>query len=338
MNWPSLARLAGLLFLAAAALSVVFLFLPGFQGAWPPAATFAGSAFVASLGAILLDAARLRERITGSDIAGWALLSLAAVSAAAVAGYIPAEPRIAIAFVFSAGFLAAGAAMRLLAAPRERRRRNLRSAREARDDADGAMTGGLEWRDGALPEEAARGGGLLAPLLWLAAAMPFIPLGLFAAAPFFAFALVPGGIGVILLWLRRRGRARLGRFGTSRIVSDDFPLKPGAAFRGALEIPAPPQAGEIDLSLRCIRIRRDPGRFVRGEWRSGVGLVVDRLHETTKRLPMTRGRPARTDFEFDLPANLPGASARASPKTLWLVEARAEGSGYFAEFRLPVRR
>ena len=338
MNWPSLARVAGLAFLAAAALSVVLRLLPGFMGAWPPAAALAGSAFVASLGAILLDAARLRARVNGSDMAGWALLSLATVSAAAVAGYMPAEPRIAIAFVFSAAFLAAGVAMRLLAAPRERRRRDLRSAREVSDVDDGAMTVGLEWRDGAIPEESARGGGLLAPLLWLAAAAPFIPLGLWAAAPFFVFALVPGGIGLVLLWLRRRGRARLGRFGTSRIVSEGLPLKPGRVFRGHLEIPSPPQAAEVDLSLRCIRIRRDAGRFVRGEWRSGVGLVIDRLHETTKRLQMRAGRPAEIDFEFDLPADLPDADARSTPKTLWLIEARAEGSGYFAEFRLPVRR
>lgn len=338
MNWPSLARLAGLVFLAAAALSVVMRLLPGFQGAWPPAAAFAASAFVASLGAILLDAARLRARVTGSDKAGWALLALAAVSAAAVAGHMPTEPRTAIAFVFSAAFLAAGAAMRLLAAPRERRRRDLRSAREVRDASESAMTGGLEWREGAIPEESARAGGLTAPYLWLAAAAPFIPLGLFAAAPFFAFALVPGGIGLLLLWLRQRGRARLGRFGISRIVSEGFPLKPGGAFRGRLEIPSPPDADEIDISLRCIRIRRDSGRFVNANWRSGVGLVVDRLHETTKRLPMAGGRPAEIAFEFDLPADLPDAAARSTPKILWLIEARAEGSGYLAEFRLPVRR
>ena len=338
MTWPSLARFVGLAFLAAATLSALFLLLPGFRSEWPAAALYAATAFVASLGAILLDAARLRSRVTGSHRAGWALLTLAAVSAAAIAGRMPAEPRIAIAFVFSAAFLVAGGAMRLLAAPRDRRRRRLRSARDVRDDADSAMTGGLEWRGGSVPEEAAREGRLLAPLLWLAAAGVFLLLGLVAAPPFFVFAVVPAGIGLVLLWLRGKGRARLGRFGVSRVLSEGFPLRPGGAFRGRLEIPSPPPAEEIDLSLRCISIRRDPARFVRGEWRSGVGLVVDRLHEMTERRPLAAEGRAVVPFEFDLPGDLPDAWAVSSPKTLWLLEARSPAAGYFAEFRLPVRR
>lgn len=319
--------------------------LAALGGDMPPYAAI-GHAALVTAGLCLINAwRRLRSRRSFGlkFLIGWGMLSLGAISAAAIYVHTWIDPRIVIALVFSGAFALIGLFLALAGdAPL---RRPLRSERQRRDAADEALTGDLDWRDGHLEEDAAKGPGrawwpaiLGVGFLWVIALISG------ELRPVLAVLAISAAFLGWLAWARWRRRLRLARYGTSRFTPPALPIRLTDGVAGRIEVPHPPTAPVVEARLRCVHrhYRSDRSRPFRSQ---RGGARIDVLFDETEQVPI---RDGVAEIAFATPGNLPPSRDGGGAAVFWRLTVRAVGGpeargslktpGYAASFLLPVRR
>lgn len=299
---------------------------------------------MAGAGVSLMDAGRLKrayQGIAGEMIAGWALLTLAFTSAIVITAATQThEPRLMIALVFSAAFLAAGGTLYWFGRKTEwRRGRKLRSVAQTEDDRDRRLVGHLDWRDGTVEEEDAQRPRKLWPVaLALAAGAPMLGLTAAGAYGFGVFGALFTGAGLFLAYRRWSGRRRMLRYGISVLIIEDRPIRPKNGISGRLLIPKAGDIGVVTAQLTCVKRRRV--HQSRGLGKSSKSYdTFDRLHDVTTTFPVTGDEPGVANIAFDPPETNLESRYRGSTAVFWELKVRADTPGldYGAKFVLPVR-
>lgn len=295
-------------------------------------------------GACLMDAGRLkaaREWIAGEVIAAWLLFTLALVSAVAIwVGSTIGDPRMLIAWVFSAAFAAAGGVLYWFGRKSKRPgARVLKSAAQSQDDKDMALVGHLDWRDGTLMQDHAQKPRRIWPgALALAAGLPMLGLTAAGVYGFGVFGAIFTGMGLFLLYRRWAGRHRMSQFGISVLVLEERPILLKNGVKGQLIIPVRPQSDQVSAHLSCVRRRRVPAKRHRGKEIRKAYDTFDTLYEHMQQIALTGQGTGKSEFAFFPSADLPNAVHRANT-IVWklVVTADHPGLNYRAEFSLPVR-
>ena len=295
-------------------------------------------------GASLLDAGRLkaaREWIAGEVIAAWVVLTLAFVSAVAIGvGSTIGDPRMKIAWVFSAAFVAVGATLYYFGRKSKRPgARVLKSAAQAQEDSDMALVGHLDWRSGTLVQDHAQRPRRIWPgALALAVGLPMLGLTASGLYGFGVFGAVFTGIGLFLLYRRWAGRHRMSQFGISALILEEQPIHLGNGVRTQLVIPERPQGDQIEANLSCVRRRRVPAKRYNGKEIRKAYDTFDTLYENTQHIELTGENPGTCEIAFYPSSDLPGAM-HISNTIVWKLVVKADhpGLNYRAEFRLPIR-
>ncbi len=295
-------------------------------------------------GASLLDAGRLksaREWIAGEVIAAWVLFTLALVSAVAIGvGSTIGDPRMKIAWVFSAAFALIGGTLYYFGRKSKRPgARVLKSAAQAQDDKDMALVGHLDWRSGTLVQDHAQRPRRIWPGgLALAVGLPMLGLTAAGLYGFGAFGAIFTGIGLFLLYRRWAGRQRMSTFGISVLNLEEYPILLKNGVNARLIIPVSPMADRVTAHLSCVRRRRVPAKRSRGKVIREAYDTFDTLYESEQLIDLTGENPGTCDISFRPPLDLP-AAIHVAITVVWKLVVTADNPGmdYRAEFRLPVR-
>lgn len=301
-----------------------------------------GHAALLAVAACMIHAGKLRRpwRKASTELfVGWGLLTLAAITGAAIFVHSWVEPRIVIALVFTGAFALIGAFFIFLDA-RSAPRRVLRSERDRKDDAARRLTGDLDWRVGHVEEMAVKGPG---PVWWPVV----LGVGFLAAVALLigelrligAVATLGAALAGWLFWARRRTRKRLIRFGTSRFVPPALPIPLGDGVAGRIEIPDPPRAETATLRLRCLKRwfeTQKPRRIGDG----GSSRQITRLETLFEEEISATLRDGAAEVAFKPPKDLPAARDGRREAVFWELTATAPDPAvsYRAVFRLPVVR
>lgn len=329
--------LFGLIYLARE----VWNWRSGFE---PSLLGLAAGGVMAGAGCALMDAGRLKrafQGIAGEMIAGWVLLTLSFTSAIVIiAATQTHEPRLMIALVFSAAFLAAGGTLYWFGRRNEKASgRKMRSVAQTEDDRDRKLVGHLDWRDGTIEEEEAQRPRRLWPAaLALAAGAPMLGLTAAGAYGFGVFGVIFAGIGLFLAYRRWAGRRRMLRYGISVLIIQDRPIRLKNGVAGRLLIPNATEIREVTAQLTCVK-RRKAYRPRRTGQQSKSYVTFDRLHDETTRVPVDGEVTGMAEIAFDPPGIHLESRYHGTPAVFWELKVRADTPGldYSARFVLPVR-